>query len=712
MSFSDTHHPSKQITDDQAQKVEPEIWNPLAVSLFILSLAVYLLTRLIRLPDFPIFFFTDEAIQTQHAADLLANGFRDPQGIFLPTFFENGGQYNLSLSVYVQVISTLLFGKSVWITRGTSAVLSLFAPIFLGLILRDHLNRRLWWTAPLLLAITPAWFLHSRTAFETVLMASMLAPFMYYYLSYRQGKLNKLYPALIFGALAFYAYSPGQVIVVLIGLCLLIADVHYHLEHKKTALVGLVLLFLLALPYLRFMLTYENELTQHLSLLNSYWVKDIPLTEKLAAYLIRYLKGFNPFYWFYPRPSILERLAPNITITTWLFSNQFDLDRHTMKAYGHILWVTFPLFISGLVHTIKHFNDPEHRVLLFALLAAPSGAAIVDWGITRGLVFILPAALLIAVGFDKLFTWIILRWQIKAQTLAILIFLLLALSSFWMLSDALVNSPTWYTDYGLTGMQYGAQQVFTRAVEIARSQPNTKVLVSSTWANGTDVFLRFFGDGIPNLEMGNINAYGLSYRPLDEHTLFIMTEEDLAWIAESGKFTDVMIEETLSYPDGSTGFYFVRLAYVPNIKEILASEREARKALRSEDILWQGENIQVAYPELDINEIQAAFDGDPTSLIRTLEANPLKLVVTFSKQIPINSVTLRIGGTPTHITLSAVSCGNQCQKISRQVGSSPTTRDITLKFGNTLLIDQLEIEIFNPHDGEIAHVHLWEVSYE
>jgi len=679
---------------------------------FLASLAVYLLTRLIRLPDFPIFFFTDEAIQTQHAADLVANGFRDPQGVFLPTFFENGGQYNLSLSVYAQVIPTLLFGKSVWVTRGTSAALSLFAPIFLGLILHDHLNRRLWWTAPLLLAITPAWFLHSRTAFETVLMASMLAPFLYYYLSYRQGNLNKLYPALIFGALAFYAYSPGQVIVVMTGVCLLVADARYHLEHKKTALAGLVLLFLLALPYLRFTLTHENELTQHLTLLNSYWVKNMPLIDKITAFFIRYLKGFNPFYWFYPRPSILERLAPNITLSTWLFSNQFDLDRHTMKAYGHILWVTFPLFISGLVHTIKFFKDPAHRVLLFALLAAPSGAAIVDWGITRGLVFILPATLLMAIGLDKLSNWIILHWHIKPQTLIVLTFLLLALSSFWMLSDALLNGPTWYTDYGLTGMQYGAQQVFTRTVEIARSQPDTKVLVSSTWANGTDVFLRFFGDGIPNLEMGNINAYGMSYLPLDAHTLFIMTEEDLAWIAESGKFTDVSIEETLLYPDGSTGFYFVRLAYVPNIKEILASEREARQALRTEQIIWQGEKVQVAYPELDINEIQAAFDGDPTSLIRTLEANPLKLIVTFPEQTSINSVTLRIGGTPTHITLSAISDGNQRQKISRQVGSSPTTRDITFTFGTTLSIDQLEIKILNPHDGEIAHVHLWEVSFE
>ena len=48
-----------------SRKGNPEIL------LFILSLVIYLTTRLICLPDFPIYFFTDEAIQTQHAADLL-----------------------------------------------------------------------------------------------------------------------------------------------------------------------------------------------------------------------------------------------------------------------------------------------------------------------------------------------------------------------------------------------------------------------------------------------------------------------------------------------------------------------------------------------------------------------------------------------------------------------------------------------------------------
>ncbi|MDY6847244.1 MAG: glycosyltransferase family 39 protein [Chloroflexota bacterium] len=689
-----------------SRKGNPEIL------LWILSLVIYLTTRLIRLPDFPIYFFTDEAIQTQHAADLVANSFRSPEGVFLPTYFENGGQYNLSLSVYVQVIPTLLFGKSIWVTRGTSVLLTLLGAIFLSLILRDHFKSRLWWLGTLLLAATPTWFLHSRTAFETVLMASMVTPFLYFYLCYRQGALNKLYPALIFGALAFYAYSPGQVIVVLTGLCLLITDAGYHWQHKKTALAGLVLLCLLALPYLRFLLTHENELSRHLTLLNSYWVKNLPLIDKMTAFFIRYLKGFNPFYWFWPRPSLLESLMPDINLPTWLFSNQHDLDRHTMKSYGHILWVSFPFFIIGLAHIIKRYKEPGHRALLVSLLAAPSGAAIVDWGITRGMVFVIPATLLSAVGLEKTLNWISLRWRLKSQTLVLLTFLILTLIIFGMLNDALVNGPTWYTDYGLSGMQYGAQQVFTRAVEIARSQPQTRVLVSSTWANGTDVFLRYFGDDLPNLQMGNINAYGLSYKPLDANTLFIMTEEDLSWIEESGKFTNVRIDETLPYPDGSIGFYFVRLEYVPNIREILAGERDARQALRTAHIIWQGEKVQVAYPALDINEIQAAFDGDSTSLIRTLEANPLKLIVTFSEPRLIQSVKVRIGGTPTRVTISAFSGDNQSNKIVKEVGSAAITRDITLQFEKHLLTEKLGIEIFNPHDSEVAHVHLWEVSYK
>lgn len=681
-----------------------------ALLLFLLSLAVYLLTRLIRLPDFPIYFFSDEAIQTQHAADLISNCFRDLEGVFLPTYFENGGQYNLSLSVYAQVLPTLLFGKSIWVTRGVSVVISLIAAVALGLTLKTIFKVRFWWLGTLLLAVTPAWFLHSRTAFETVMMTSLYAGFIYFYLQYRTRKPGYLYLSLVFGACAFYAYSPGQVIMVITGLLLVIADAHYHWEHRKTVLIGLGLLVLLAVPYLRFMLTGGEATLQHLALLNSYWVKPIPLLEKVGMYLLRYLKGFNPLYWFCPNPILLEKIWPQIQLPTWLFSNQLDLSRHIMKGYGHILPITFPFWITGLARCVRRFKDPAHRTLLLASLAAPSGAAIVDWGITRGMVFIIPTLLIITLGWDSAYQWLGNKYSnLTYAPITLGLFLILTAYSFWMLGDALKNGPTWYDDYGLGGMQYGARQVFERAEAIALKEPETTVLVSSTWANASDVLMRYFTDDLPNVRMGNINAFGYQYQSLDRRYLFVMTEEDLNYVKESGKFMNVTIEETLPYPDGRVGFYFVRLEYVPDIESILAKERAERQALRTENLTLLGQLVRVEYPALDMNEIKHVFDGDPASVVRTLEANPLRLVLTFEEPVQINAITLIVGGTPTRVTASSYYQEKVLESKAQQVEQAAVKREILLTFSSPTLADQLEIEVLNTHDGEIAHVHLWEV---
>jgi len=261
-------------------------------------------------------------------------------------------------------------------------------------------------------------------------------------------------------------------------------------------------------------------------------------------------------------------------------------------------------------------------------------------------------------------------------------------------------------------MQYGSQQVFTRAAGIAREQPNTTVLVSSTWANGSDVLLRFFADDLPNLRMGNINAFAQDYRPLDRNTLFVMTQEDVDFIFESDKFTDITVEEVIDYPDGSPGFHFVRLSYVDDIEAILDAERAARQALLVEELTLNDQTVQVEYPTLDINEIGQAFDGDTTTLIRTLAANPLRLVLTFPEEISLSSVTLVIGGAPSRMTVTAMADGEVLDTVVEEVGEATVFREITLTFNQTLQIDQLEVEILSVLDGEIAHVHLWEVILE
>jgi len=163
--------------------------------LFLLALVVYAATRLIRLEDWPIYFFTDEANQTLLALAFVRDGFRDQFHTLFPTYFRNVYQFNLSTSVYAQVIPYLLFGRSIFVTRATAALLTLPGAAAIGLALRDAFGKRFWWVGVFALSLTPAWFLHSRTAFETTMMVSFFACALYFYLRYRSGRPRALYGA-------------------------------------------------------------------------------------------------------------------------------------------------------------------------------------------------------------------------------------------------------------------------------------------------------------------------------------------------------------------------------------------------------------------------------------------------------------------------------------------------------------------------------------
>ena len=57
--------------------------------LFGLGLSLYLITHLVGLDDFPIYFFTDEAAQTVLAADFIRDDLHGSEGELLPTYLRN-----------------------------------------------------------------------------------------------------------------------------------------------------------------------------------------------------------------------------------------------------------------------------------------------------------------------------------------------------------------------------------------------------------------------------------------------------------------------------------------------------------------------------------------------------------------------------------------------------------------------------------------------
>ena len=315
----------------------------------------------------PNLFFSDEAIQTMSAYDLVQRGFRDVNGIPFPVYFENG-TIQLSLSVWLQVLIAWL-PRSVWLTRGLPALLSLLFPFQpdCGQKTFSKANIGGW---SLIITAIPAWFLHSRTAFETSLGLSFYSLFLLFYLKYRLEKRKNLVWALLFGAFAFYAYAPLQLVVVATGLVLLFVDWRYHFEDKQTVLKGFFLLILLAAPYFIFRITHQGSLSTHLNLLRSYWTLNLPLMNKLGIFLSKWLKAYNPLYWFFP--------------------NETDLIRHQMKGMGHIPWIFLPFVLLGLWKALRKWKEPAYRLLLISFIIAPMGAALVDLAITRLLVMLLP----------------------------------------------------------------------------------------------------------------------------------------------------------------------------------------------------------------------------------------------------------------------------------------------------------------------------------
>jgi 4-amino-4-deoxy-L-arabinose transferase-like glycosyltransferase len=684
----------------------------LAARLFMIALALYLAVRLTALASFPIYFFSDEAVQTVLASDLVRDGFHGYSGEFLPTFFPNAGQYNLGASVYLQVIPYLLFGKAIWVTRGIAALVTILAALALGSLLKDVYQSKRAWLAVLALSAAPAWFLHSRTAFETALSATCYAVFLAAYLMYRLRSPRYLFLAMLGAALTCYSYSPAQIIVAASGLLFFLSDLPYHWKQRKMVLLAGLLGLALAAPYVRHQVLHPSADAQHLANLGSYWTSSMPLLEKFGTGIGIYLRGLNPFYWFIP--------------------HEQDLARHTMHGWGHLLPLLLPFFLIGLGLAIWRFKRPEMRILLLSWLAAPLGAVPVDLGVTRVLIYVMPATVLIALGLDASIQWLtrpvwpkllslprfqgiaalVQKIHMSEVASATAVFTVLSLTSLVMLNSALSNGPTWYPDYSMSGMQYGAQQVFDSIHEQLAQNPGTHIILSPTWANGADVLARYFlGDPLP-IQVDSLRAFSDVYQPITDNDLFILPAYEYREISRD-KFAKVQVESVLHYPNGQPGFYYLRLGYVPNIQEILTNETQQRLQPVSESLQIRGQTVNAVHTSFDIGSLQNALDGDLESLVRSAQINPMQIDLNFEAPLTFSGLSFKVGGVPTTVRVKAVVHGeSQPRSWEQSLPQDPDPRFVTIDFGAPLALDSLHIEILNSKDGPEANVHLWEIQFK
>ena len=669
--------------------------------LFGASIGVYLLAVLYHNSDFPIFFFTDEAVHMNEAANLLLHGWQNGQHEFLPTYFNIGTMFSLnSLSVYLQVIPYMLFGKSESVTRGVSGIVTAFGAIAAGLSLRNVFKIKQYWLGPLLLIATPAWFLHSRTAFEYAELAAFYAIFLYCYLEYRAGRQGYLYAAVIAGAAAFYTHGLGQVLIGVSGLALFIIDFRYHIrtEARRSLYYAAGLVGLMALPYLRYQFAHPDVTAGELSQRGSYLVDSgLTLLQKSWQFIQLYTYGLNPLYWYLP--------------------NDHDLVRHVMKGYGHIWIATLPFALCGLYRVGRKIADPKYRVLLVALLAAPLPASLVGVGVIRELWVLVPITLLTAIGLVSALDWLQAKTPKPARFAPTLLFAILTVYTLLMLRDALTNGPTWYQDYTLYGMQYGGRQVFVDTVlHGVESNKRVDYVVSPNWANGTDQLLNFF---IPTrysdrVSIDSIDSFMADKKPIGKDSIFVILPDEYTRAKASPVFSKLKVVGTIPDPNGKPGFYLLRIAYANNADTIFAQLAAARRQPVQGSVTVQGQPAIISYSQIEAGQPSDMFDGKLESLVRGVEANPFIIDLVFDKPMQMSKMT----GTFSHmgIRLQVGLYENEedtPMQFEATELNAPDDPTIDVNFGKSYLVKRVHIEItdLDMGAGQPAKIHVRELQF-
>jgi hypothetical protein len=529
-------------------------------------------------------------------------------------------------------------------------------------------------------------------------MATFYAVLLYFYLLYRLRSPRWLYAALAAGALAFYSYSPGQLVVLATGAVLLAVDARYHWQHRAVAARGLVLAAFLAAPYVRFQINHPNASYFQLRERGSFLVDpNVPLGEKISRVAGEYAFGLNPAYWFWD-------------------SNR-DIQRHRLGPYSHLLTAALPLAALGLGLTLRRWREPQSRIILAALLAAPLGGAVAEVGITRVLAFIVPATLLIGLGASAALAWLG-RFRLPPRSAAVGLFIVLAGFNLYLLREALTAGGTWSRDYGLYGLQYGARQLFGDAIPAyLDSHPEAELMVSPNWANAADLFIRFF---VPpaqqgRVQMRDVNYYLFQPRPLPPGTVLVMTSQEYDVARTSPKLADVQTDLTVPYPDGTPGFYFTRLRYSEQAAALFEAEAAERRRPVEETVEVDGQRVTVSHSRFDIGQLSNVFDGDTFTLARGQEANPVVLDLRFGSARPVTGLSLTTGSMADYTVFARLygADGALAHEYAQDFRGQPPDPTVTLAFpGAPAAVARLVLEIRDNLAEGAANLHIREVSLQ
>ena len=668
--------------------------------LALVAAAFYLVSRLWAIDAFPTFFYSDEVNYVLFGEQAIERGLVGNDGSWPAVYVEwDANRWGPAAGMYLQGLAALAFGKRIWIARGIEALTSLGGVLAVAWILKDHFRNRFWWASILLAASIPAWFLYTRTAFSVATATSLFAVFLLAYLHYRFRSPASLGLAALAGAAAFYSYNNMMLVMAALAACLLIADYRYHLQHRRVWLRTVPVLVLLAVPLIEFSFLHPESIRANLSALGSYWVDDIPLTAKLLRYAQNYAQGLNPFYWFGPE------------------TQTGTLPVQYIPGAGHLGFTMLPLVALGLSVVVRNLRSPQHRIILLSALVVPASSALDSIEVYRVLAMVVPALVLGVMGLEQLGVWLrAISPHVQTSIVAVALFVF-ALAR---LIGGVVSGPTWPTDYGLNGAQFGAKALYVDTIPALLAQDPTATLVmNTTWANNAHLYPLFFlsPSEQERVRFGNVRDYLNEVLPVEPSTIIVMTPDEYADAIASPMLAEVEVVRSVLRPNGDPGFYFAHIAYPSDVERVIQEQLALRNALVEDQVRIMGilgQPATVFHSKLGDGQIANLFDGSWDTLVRGDRVNPLRIEIRFPEIVTLQGVRVTVGSIQDFtITLQVTPAGSDDPLAAtgrfKDQGPDPTV-DLGLP-GAPISASVVRIEISDNTHGSEAMIHVREIAF-
>jgi len=665
-------------------------------TLAVVSTIVYLIVRLVAVEDFPIYFFCDEAYIGNQIEALLKNNFHDSSGRLLPLYYEKApGRWVPQISLYLYLPFVLIGGITITSLRWATAFISLTGIFSLFFISRDHLRLKQSWVVIPVIGLMPVWILHSRTAFETALIIPFLSLFLLFVARWFSRHRDALVGLPLSAALLFYSHFSGSIALVATSVVIVLCNPKRIISQWRWVLVsGFVFAFLM-IPFLLFSGQSPGAMKEQLTLIQSLWYQgDVTLSDKFILALKNYWSSFSPEYWFFPEGG-----------------KRYDATRHLWGGRGYFSWWIAPFLIHGFVISAYRIRDYSYRLIIILCFTASATSLLVPIMIMRVFALIVPVSLLVTVSLDSIVNLVQRRLKVGLPV-TVLVAVILNGYQLFLLREALIGAPTWFRDYGLYGIAWGAKELHHELVpKLARNYPNHQILLTSSWANGSDSFPPFFikdDEVLRRFRIMTVGDYTDHLVELSDQTIAIVTADEWREIRSNPKLTVSEPITTLPYPDGSPGFIAAHFAYSNDAPAIFAAElAERQKPIDDRITIAPWGAAAVRHSQFDIGTVADLFDRDPMTVVRTpAGVNPLQLQVIFDTPQSIN----RLSGIFWPMTASweislKDDAGKLCGEQSGKESNTGADMTLSLSFEGCHAVKTIEVTVTEESRSSSSRVH-------